>query len=255
MRVGVICTFHRDEEVPPYTRLAPMYDRVMDHVDYETWADYIASLFKQYGRMVQGVVDGGCGTGSLMLALQKRGFAVAGFDKAFEMIRMARKKTSAPLWQGDLTGMGLREKWDAFLCLYDTIQYLQTEEIELVFTEIMAVLKDRGLFIFDLVPEKHILRYWAHYTERDRWNGWESMRETWYEKRERCQHTEFVVYSHGTKKRYREHHIQRIYRLDEIKSIINDSRFQLIACLDEFTLNPGSEESDRVHFVLRKEAS
>ena len=28
-------------DVPVYTEIAPVYDRMMDHVDYAEWADYI----------------------------------------------------------------------------------------------------------------------------------------------------------------------------------------------------------------------
>jgi len=255
VKINWVDRFRRVEEVPPYTRLAAVYDRMMDHVDYGEWAGYIEKLFNEFGRGIHRVVDGGCGTGSLVLALEKRGCWVAGFDFSLEMIRMACRKSRIPFWRGDLRTISLSGGWDAFLCLYDTIQYLTTEEIRLMFSGVGSVLAEGGLFIWDAVTENHVLKYWTHYTEKDRGNGWETMRRSWYDRRVRCQHTEFELFSLSDRKVYREHHLQRIYRLEEMERIAEESGLKLVGRFRGFTLNPGDEESDRVHFVLRKEAS
>ena len=255
MKSRWIHAFHQEEDVPSYTRLASCYDRIMNHVDYGEWAKYIVRLFKRFGQGVRRVVDGGCGTGSLAYALAEMGYRVVGFDRSLEMVRVARKKSHGPLWQGDLKTIGLSRTWDAFLCLYDTIQYLMEDELTLVLSNVKRVIIEGGLFIFDVVTENHILRYWAHYTERVRGDGWETMRRSWYDKRGRYQHTEFTITSHQEKKIFKEHHIQRIYRLEELEEMVSRSELRLVGRFDGFTMNPGIESSDRVHFVLRREAS
>lgn len=253
MKSRRIHAFHREEDVLSYTRLAPLYDLIMDHIDYKAWADYIMRLFKQFGKEVRRVVDGGCGTGSLINALMELGYQAVGFDGSREMIRLARKKSTCPLWQGDLRSIGLSGVWDSFLCIYDTIQYLTMPELESLLTDVKNLLADGGLVIFDVVTESHILKYWAHFSERNRGNGWEALRRSWYDRRERCQHTEFNIYYFQEKKIFKEHHLQSIYRLDEVVEAIHRSGLKLIGRFDGFTLNPGSEASDRVHFVLRQE--
>jgi SAM-dependent methyltransferase len=247
--------FRRFTQVSPYSRLAPLYDRVMDHVDYDGWADYIVSLFATYKREPRRIVDGGCGTGTMALALERRGYDVVGFDRSEEMIRIARSKVSVPFWQGDLKAIGLSGTWDAFLCLYDTLQYLESTSLDAVCSEVWSVLADAGLFVFDVVTEAHVLRYWADYTERDRGNGWEIMRKSWYDRRKRCQHTEFHIVLSATQKDFRESHQQRIYALDDLEHIVRGNGFKLLGRLDGFTTQPADETSDRVHFVLQKEES
>ena len=252
MRRGWIRRVRRVVDGPVYGRLAAVYDRVMDHVDYEAWADYLVQLFDAYGRNIRRVVDGGCGTGSMVCALEKRGYRVAGFDQSWEMIRRAREKTRAPLWQGDVRDISVRRKWDAFLCLYDTMQYLTLEEMGGVFVDVRDILVGGGLVVFDVVTEEHVLRYWSDYVESVASDGWEVVRRSWYERRKRWQHTEFEMVSLVEKRVYREHHRQRVYRLDELERVTKRSGLELVGRFRDFTLKPADETSDRVHFVLRR---
>jgi len=248
--------FRRAEEVPPYTHLAAVYDRMMDHVDYSAWVDYLTKLFGKFGRGIRCVVDGGCGTGSLALALERKGYRVVGFDRSFEMIREARQKSHAPLWRGDLRAISLSsDRWDAFLCLYDTVMYLTRVEMEQMFSQVKSVLAKGGLLIFDVVTENHVRKRWANYTEKDRGKGWETVRRSWYDRKRRCQHTEFELFSLQERKVCREHHLQRVYRLKEMERMAEGRGLKLVGRFSGFTLDSGNEESDRVHFVLRKEAS
>ena len=228
MKFRRIHLLHRAEETPPYTYLACVYDRLMDHVDYAAWAEYIGVLFDHFGRNVRRVVDGGCGTGSMTRALMKKGYRVAGFDRSFDMIQRARPKMRIPFWQGDLRAIALSEEWDAVLCLYDTIQYLTPEGVECMLSDAMGILVDGGLVVFDAVTERHVLKYWACYTERDRAEGWEFLRRSWYDGKRRLQHTEFALSSARTGKVFKEHHIQKVYRLEELERIVEESGFSLI---------------------------
>ena len=227
----------------------------MGHVDYKAWADFIVKLFEKYGNNIHNVIDGGCGTGTLISILEGKGYRVAGFDRSLEMIRRAKRKSNIPYWQGDLTSIPLFSDWDAFLCLYDTIQYLTPEEIEKTFREVKSVLKETGILIFDAVTENHVLQYWANYTEVDSGKTWKMIRRSWFERNKKLQHTEFEISFREEKKVYYEHHIQRIYKLEEIEDIGEKAGFNILGRFDGFTFNPGNEKSDRVHFVLQRRVS
>ena len=227
----------------------------MGHVDYQGWADFIITLFKKYGDNIHNVVDGGCGTGTLASILEKKGYRVAGFDHSLEMIRLAHRKSSIPYWQGDLRSISLCPGWDVFLCLYDTIQYLTPEEIKRMLLEVKSILKEGGILIFDVVTENHVLRYWANYTEIDSDKNWRMIRRSWFDRNGRLQHTEFEISFLEEKKVYQEHHVQRIYKLEEVEQIGEKTGFHILGRFDDFTLNPGNEKSDRVHFVFQRRAS
>ena len=53
----------------PYQGLAPIYDYVMDHVNYGEWAAYIHALFARFAPDTTRVVDLACGTGNVSFAL------------------------------------------------------------------------------------------------------------------------------------------------------------------------------------------
>ena len=48
-----------------YGSFAYVYDKFMDDVPYEEWADYVQSLLMEYGVLEGLVLELGCGTGSL----------------------------------------------------------------------------------------------------------------------------------------------------------------------------------------------
>lgn len=246
--------FHRQESAVAYSCLAKIYDKVMAHVDYEGWAEYIDQLFIEYGNSVYSVIDGGCGTGTLASILNKSDYQVSGFDRSFEMARLAKKK-GITAWQGDLMNLSIQKGADAILCLYDTVQYFELHDLRSVFAEINRCVVPGGLFIFDVVTEAHIRRYWAHYSDREEGEGWETMRRSWYDKRLRIQNTEFHIYLKSMKRIFHEHHRQYIYRLNDLEEMAVLAGFRSLGRFDEFTMNPGDESSDRVHFVFQQEGA
>ena len=60
----------------------------------------------------------------------------------------------------------------------------------------------------------------------------------------------FIIEHNGN--RFIEQHSQRIYRLEEITEFISGSQFKILGVFDDSTFNTGTENSERVHFVLKK---
>ena len=247
--------FTRKEKVLPYHAMAAIYDQIMDHVDYRMWANYISSLFRQFGNHVTHIVEGGCGTGRFAAEMVQLGYHIVGFDLSLPMIREAGKATDIPLWQGDLRYHGLSGKWDTFLCLYDTIQYLSLGEINKLLINVHQILSRDGLFIFDVVTESSVKKYWYNFTEKCPSKSGESIRRSWYDRKKRCLNTEFDIYFRKDKKKYHESHCQYVYSVNEIKEVVRSSGFKLLGWFHDFTLQQGNSKSDRVHFVLQQEAS
>ncbi|OVE78565.1 hypothetical protein BVY01_05105 [bacterium I07] len=248
-----IHSFRRMKNVRPYQSLADVYDEIMDHVDYENWADYICRVFKRYGTGIQNILEGGCGTGSLDLILTGKGYNVFGFDLSRDMINKAVNRVRGRVWLGDIRCISVRPKqWDAFLCLYDTVQYLNISEISGLMEEVKGLLRPGGLFIFDVVTEHHILKHWQAYSENYPGDGWQVMRRSWYEREEQCLHTEFTIGIRQSGMTH-EHHRQWIFKLSDITDLITTSGLQHVASLHGFSMSAGTERSGRVHFVCQKE--
>ncbi len=242
------------EHDAPYQALPVFYDRLMEHVNYREWARYIHSLIQKYGRDVKRVVDCGCGTGSLLYHMVKFGYKLAGFDLSLGMVRQAFEKTELPLWQGDLTSLALRPVPDALVCLYDSIHYLPPDNVSVFFRQAASLIRPGGLLIFDAVTENHILRFWDGYRSRIRNEDWSCLHLSWYQKRKRVQHTKLILRSRKGRGKYVEHHRQYILPLSVIGGLARQNGWKIAAMLNGFTLDPGGEDSDRVHFILEREA-
>jgi len=252
MKQPLIHRFGKLKPVPDYSSVAVFYDRMMEHVDYVAWAEYIEMLFRTYGHEVLRVLEGGCGTGVLASRLQASGFQVAGFDRSYSMTALAREKTGDLFWQGDLRALSVRCGWDAFICLYDTIQYLSMAEVETLSQNVNSILNPGGLFIFDVVTEQHIRRYWADYTEVDGGDDWEILRRSWYSSADHVQHTEIDVHLISDKRAFREHHRQFIFSLNDVEKVCRRTGWHVAGLFEDFSLEPGDEASDRVHVVLQR---
>ena len=126
--------------VPPYDKLAPIYDHIMKHVNYQEWADYANGLILNWMPDTKSVLDVACGTGNILLEFTRFNYQLYGSDSSYPMVLQASYKRGLkriPLWQGDMANLRLRRKIDVVLCLYDSINYIMNKEQILYFLELM----------------------------------------------------------------------------------------------------------------------
>ena len=242
-------------EVPPYSKLAAIYDYVMRHVDYAHWTDFVETLFHQHRTYPSRLLDLACGTGSLALELRRRGYGVAGADACRSMVEVAEEKAKAggydiAFHQKDLLDLSGLPRSDAVLCLYDSINYLmRAEEVSAALEEIRRVVEPGGVFIFDVCTESNSLRHFQDMTDRDRGDGFSYTRHSYYDSG--IQFNRFSIRFGAARELFHELHKQRIYPLADIERVLEASSFQVEGAYDGFSLLPATDDSDRVHFVLR----
>jgi SAM-dependent methyltransferase len=236
----------------PYSRLAPVYDHLMAHVEYEEWADYIHTVLQKFGNEGCRLLDAGCGSGKHMRRLRDHGYDVFGFDGSLDMVRLSAEKRAGHLWQGDLRGVAANHSFDAILCLYDTIHYLKEAELPEFFRQCHQALKSNGLLIFDAVTESFLREYWGDYTEWDEHDGWAISRRSWYDREERCQHTVIDLEDQASGEKFTEHHRQWSAPMSKLRRMGAECGFDVLAIFDSCTFDPGDENSDRNHFILKR---
>lgn len=234
-----------------YSCIAPIYDHLMEHVDYKGWAEYIVQLIEENGVKQGSLLDAGCGTGAMMGHFKKHGFCVSGFDLSYDMVEQAKMK-GFPAWQGNLLAQPVKSNYDVVVCLYDTVHYLKEEDLILFFHEVMQALKPGGVFIFDAITETLVRSYWANYTEQGVYEQWEYLRRSYYDAEARCQHTDFEIMADGKDACF-ETHMQWIHPLDTITKKLREAGFKSMDCYEELTMDRGGEQSDRVHYIVKKE--
>ena len=132
------------------------------HYDLHGWDWYAAAygerLFHtlEEGGVAGGrILDAGCGTGTLALALATRGHRVTGIDFSEPMLEAARRKDGRHevTWrQADVTAFDLGESFDAAVCVADTLNHLETlDQWERAFVCLAAHLRPGGVLFFDVM--------------------------------------------------------------------------------------------------------
>lgn len=243
----------------PYSALAEIYDFVMSHVNYGAWASYIAEIANKHGHQVKVIMDIACGTGSLCDKLAQKGFWVMGSDLSRQMLKIALDKSAArmtalPLWCADMRHAAIKQKADMVVSLYDSVNYLVTfQDWARCLDSVYSILKENGLFVFDVSTLHNSKRFFRKYQLQEKNNRASYLRRSYFDKTRSTQINKFEIKltSHPGLV-YKEVHEQRIRPLDEIHEFISRSSFVLEGCYSGFSFMPGTEGSERVHFVLKK---
>ena len=240
---------------PPYEGLAPIYDFVMRHVDYVSWAIHVDSLLRKFGNGPGTLVDLACGTGNVTLQFSKLGYEVSGVDVSAAMVAVARGKAASiespvTFSTGDLRRLDGFGPFDAATCLYDSFNYLMTaEDVGAALESVAGILKRDGVFVFDICTERNSLDHFRDVRDAEKGPGFLYTRHSHYDAARRIQFNSFDI--SYEERRVRETHEQRIYEFDRIASMVGASRFELLGAFDGFSMNRGSDRSDRIHLVLR----
>ncbi|MBE7438253.1 MAG: methyltransferase domain-containing protein [Spirochaetales bacterium] len=152
----------------PYTALAASYDAMMGHVDFSGWARYLCRSREEIrGGICRSVLDLGCGTGQLLLAMVPflpPGCRLEGMDRSAAMLRVARKHVPAARFQrSELSHLrGLKGPCDWLVSTHDALNYL-TEPARLKehFSNATRLMSETGLYSFDLVTQENIEAHFA----------------------------------------------------------------------------------------------
>lgn len=140
-----------------YDTIASVYDEFTDGFDH---AEYLDCIFTKAGFLPGSglALDCGCGTGSLMAELEKRGYSCTGVDISPEMLEIASEKLSGkgitphlvcqPLEKIDLYGA-----YDLCFCSLDTVNHLSRKQLSSFVGKLINFTEPGGYFIFDVKTE------------------------------------------------------------------------------------------------------
>ena len=243
------------EDNKPYEKLALIYDRLMEHVDYQMWSDYVIQLTKPVAKGLLSVADLACGTGNFLPYFKKHFPFVFGCDISETMIQQASQKAGLkkiPLFVNDIRHTALPNKCvNLAVFLYDSLNYLtETEMLWKAMAEVNRILADNGLFVFDIVSEQHCLNYYADYHENEYWGSNGYARHSHYDQKKRIQYTDFRIIVNGFT--FRESHIQKIYSTEQLVNVLHENSLRVINIFEEFSFENVTAKTERIHFVCQK---
>jgi len=252
------------EKIPNYSLLAPLYDKLMEDVDYESWADYIDEIIQEHHPFAEKVLELACGTGNLALSLDEFGYYdILATDLSPEMIQVAKKKlddhnSDVQFQTLDFLNIDLNGKFDVIFSVFDSVNYLSSgDEILKMLEESKSILKSDGLLIFDFSTPVNSFQA-VDYLNNDQAEvgRFRFFRTSEYDPELQIHTNSFKIEELSedkTKvlKTSREVHRQKIYSLDEMLSILKQTSYHLVAKYEDFDLLDANENSARITVVLQ----
>jgi len=138
-----------------YDAIARQYDRFNGGFDY---GDYLSVILPYLSGLPETplALDCGCGTGTLMVELTRRGFDCSGVDASMEMLDIAFDKLSEEgivphLMCQSLPELDLYGAYHAVFSSMDTVNHLlDLRELKRFFRRLYNFVEPGGYFVFDL---------------------------------------------------------------------------------------------------------
>jgi SAM-dependent methyltransferase len=243
-----------------YTALAPLYDRIMAHVEYDRWASYVNAIIAKYVEVRSPrLLELGGGTGILGEKLQETGVRYFGSDFSPSMCNVAAKR-ALPFFAADARLLPIKKsaKFDMVIFLYDAINYLGTlDEYRTVFSQIHACLKPGGFFLFDVTTLENSLTNFSDYLDSEDLGDACFIRRSFFNPQDSLQYNDFTIFHKENSgqevyHKYTELHIQKVFAINELQDAIPPKLFDIVGKWDNYSFKRCSSRSERVHFLLRK---
>ena len=241
-----------------YDALAPLYDRIMSHVEYDEWVRLIERVIDRFLRTpAPSIFEIGGGTGILGQKLTDAGYSYTGSDRSNAMCSIARQRC-VPFICADGQNIPVKKRFDLALFLYDGINYLLTlDDYTALMYEVGRSLADGGFFLFDITTEANSLRHFRSSLEFEDWGDYAYVRRSYYRKEQMEQHNDFTIFRQVTAspalfQKIHENHTQIVFGASSIEKMIPSSLFSIEGIWDGFSFKKFHSHSERIHFLLKK---
>lgn len=241
-----------------FSALAPHYDALMSSIPYGRWVEYVRRLASIRSHPMRRVLDVGCGTGTVALRLAAGGVTVVGVDASPDMVEMARAKTPGPNPRyvvSRMEDLDLGETFDTAISLFDSVNYVtEPADLQEAFHRIYRHLDPGGFWMFDMnTPYALEMELFT----QDNLGTGEEPQYNWRSRYDpdtllTTVEMNFFVRQGDTRVVVRETHRQRAYPLDQIRAMLNEASFDVLALFDAYTDRPPGPRSDRAFFVARR---
>ncbi len=243
-----------------FTTIAPYYDTLMSFVNYPSWVSYIHTILTLNNITEKTILDLACGTGVCLELWWKRGYTVFGLDRSMEMLEVSRSRFcqlsdgDIRLINGDLRNFAFAKKLPIATCLYDSLNYLSSEEDMLrCFRNVHEALNTQGIFIFDMNTIHCLRDEWGNSTFHRQDGNIHSVWVNHFEPQCAISRLELTLHirTDGGVKTVRETHQERGYPLSTVTALLAQAGFKS-ALYQHLTFRPAEESDLRIMGVARK---
>ncbi len=229
--------FANSKDVDNYSILAKYYDELLiGDETFSEWLDYIEK------EQFKSVLELASGTGVLAGILKNKGYDIIASDISEDMKKAARVNYDGEYLILNMIEYHLDKKFDLILCICDSFNYLNIDELDSFFKCAYEHLNENGRLIFDMHSVKRLKEFEEEYIEEGFIDNipyqWSIMSDI-YDK-QIYQH--FTFYNDNLM--MQEHHSQNVFEIDEVLNIMN--KYFKCEVIDDFI------EDEKVLMIGRK---
>lgn len=234
-----------------FSEIAPFYDRIMEHVNYDRWfmitTDLAQMLPKSFRHM-----DLACGTGTLLKRLRRAGWNSVGADLSPSMLHTGTRAGPAfPAVAADMRALPFVDCFNYVTCLFDSINFLLEDQgLCGAFEQIAGALMNGGVFYFDAVTERMVTQHfegqeWVENNGRftTRWSSKYCRKTGIVETRIRVNRVPLGIVR------------ERIYTENQIADAVENAGLSLLAVYDAHNWKDVSHKTVRVDYIAAKNPS
>lgn len=224
----------------------------MSGINYRFWAKYIYELSKIYcDTKKSSVLELAAGNGSLSKYLYKKYKKYLISDLSLSMLKICKVK-NLPRICFDMTLPPIKKQFDIIICSFDSVNYiLSLKKLKQFFSNIYCILKENGIFLFDVGLIRNSLHHQKYAQKTGKVNNIRFERESIFSPKSRIHKNIFYFYfQDGTVRK--EIHKQKIYELNQLFDIIDKSKLYVVECLNAFTFENCNSNNFRAQFVVKR---
>lgn len=242
-----------------YKELAQIYDELIyQDIDYKTWAEIILNECSVNGIQKNDYLDLACGTGNFTVEICKAFKHTWAVDLSSDMLTRAEEKMrkeglKAKFVCQDICELELNHKFDLITCCLDSTNYiLEEKKLESYFEGVFKLLKDDGVFVFDVnsyykltevlgnntftYDEEEVVYIWDNYLENDIID----------------MYLTFFIKEGQVYKRFNEMHSERAYTEEYIEKFLNECGFTVVKKMNNYTNDSIEEDTERIVYMVKK---
>ena len=204
-----------NKNVGNYDTLAMYYDELLqDEEALSLWLKYIEE------EKFSSVLELASGSGVMAGILKEKGYEIIASDISSSMKDVSRNNYDGEYLLLNMTNYNLDKKFDLVLCICDSINYLEPDELDSFFKCAYNHLNDGGRLIFDMHSIKRLDEFAEQYIEEgyvlDTPYQWTIMSD----KEDKLINEHFTFYRKDAM--IQEHHTQNVFELDFVVNKMND---------------------------------
>lgn len=211
--------FWRFKDVDNYEYLAKYYDALLqDEESLKFWLDYILELRGNT------VLELASGSGVMARILKEKGYDIIASDISEAMKKSAKANFDGEYQILNMIDFKLDKKFDIILCICDSINYLNNDELKTMFENVYNHLNDGGTFLFDMHSMKRIEEFKDEYIEEGRVLDTDYQWAIISDPESNELQERFTFYMEDGI--VNEHHVQNVFKIEDVEKKMIDAGFE-----------------------------